>query len=165
MDVFDRIVQRKYPIANQFSLIAGGGVRGGNYIVDCSVLIVEDELIVAEFMKTFLMDWGYDVIGVVPSGRTALNLVKDIRPDIMIMDVKINGDLNGVETAVVIRSFFEEEIPIIFISDYSIVDYPLIKALEKYSYLNKPFDSQDLLRALTNLGVEGPPDAKGIPDS
>jgi two-component system, response regulator PdtaR len=107
----------------------------------CSVLIVEDELIVAESIKAFLVDWGCDVIGIVPSGRMALNLVKENRPDIVIMDVKIDGNLNGVETAVVIRGFFEKEIPIVFISDYSLHDYPLIKVLEKYSYVNKPFDS------------------------
>jgi DNA-binding response OmpR family regulator len=133
--------------------------------MDCSVLIVEDELIVAESIKAFLVDWGYDVIGIVPSGRMALNLVKKNRPDIVIMDVKIDGDLNGVETAVVIRGFFEEEIPIVFISDYSLADYPLIKALNKYSYLNKPFDSQDLLGALRNHGVKGPPDGTGVPDT
>jgi two-component system, response regulator PdtaR len=131
----------------------------------CSVLIVEDELIVAENMKTYLADWGYDVIGVVRSGRRALNLVKENRPDIVIMDVKIDGDFNGLETAVVIRSFFEQEIPFVFISDFSLADYPLIKALEKYSYLNKPFDSQDLLGALRNLGVQGPPDGSYVPDS
>ena len=129
------------------------------------VLIVEDELIVAEFMKTYLVDWRYDVIGVVPSGRKALNIVKEMRPDILIMEIKINGDLNDVETSVVIRGFFEEKIPIVFISDYSLADYPLIKALEKYSYLNKPFDSQDLLGALRNLGVESPPDGIGVTDS
>jgi two-component system, response regulator PdtaR len=131
----------------------------------CSVLIVEDELIVAESIKAFLVDWGCDVIGIVPSGRMALNLVKENRPDIVIMDVKIDGDFNGFETAVVIRSFFEENIPIVFISDYSLGNYPLIKALEKYSYLNKPFDSQDLLGALRNLGVQGPPDGSYVPDS
>jgi DNA-binding response OmpR family regulator len=129
----------------------------------CSVLIVEDELIVAEFMIACLVDWGYDVIGVVPDSRNALSIAKETRPGVLIMDVKI--DIDVVETALLIRSFFEKKVPIVFISSCSIAEYPLIKALEKYSYLNKPFDSKDLLAALKNLGVERPPDGNGVPDS
>lgn len=120
-----------------------------------SVLIVEDELIVAEDLKETLLGWGYQVIGIVPSGRTALRIAKECRPDIVIMDVKIDGDLNGVETAVVIRSFFEEEIPIVFISGHSLERYPLIKAMDKYCYLPKPLNSEDLLAAIKKLGVDG----------
>ena len=74
--------------------------------MDCSVLIVEDELIIAEDLKEILIDWGYQVIGIVPSGRKALQIAKQIRPDIVIMDVKIDGDLNGIETALVDKDFF-----------------------------------------------------------
>jgi CheY-like chemotaxis protein len=131
--------------------------------VNCSVLIVEDEAIVAENLKEILSNWGYQVLGIVPSGRTALQITKQIRPDVVIMDVKIDGDLNGIETALVIRTFFEDEIPIIFISGYSIEKYPLIKALGKYCYLNKPIESQDLLNAIKSLGVEASP--RNVPDS
>lgn len=122
--------------------------------MDCSVLIVEDELIVAEDLKETLTDWGYDVIGIVPSGRTALHLARESRPDIVIMDVKIDGNMNGVETAVAIRSFFENEVPIIFISGHSVEKYPLIKALSRSTYLNKPFDPQDLFNAIRTLGLD-----------
>lgn len=122
--------------------------------MDCSVLIVEDELIVAEDLKETLIDWGYDVIGIVPSGRTALHLARESRPDIVVMDVKIDGNMNGVETAVAIRSFFEDEIPIVFISGHSIEKYPLIKALSRSAYLNKPFDPLDLFNAIKTLGLD-----------
>lgn len=117
------------------------------------VLIVEDESIVAEDLKNTLEDWGNTVIGVVSNGRTALEIAKDVRPDFVLMDVKINGDLNGVETALVIDSFFEEEVPIVFLSAYASRDYPVLKAVSKYVYLNKPFSSEQLSQAIKSLGI------------
>lgn len=117
------------------------------------VLIVEDESIVAEDLKNTLEEWGNTVIGAVNNGRTALEIAKNLRPDFVLMDVKINGDLNGVETALVIDSFFQEEVPIVFLSAHASRDYPVLKAVSKYVYLNKPFSSEELLKAINSLGI------------
>ena len=117
------------------------------------VLIVEDEFIVAEDMKGIFVHWGFDVVGVIPNGRTALLVAKDALPDLLVVDVKINGDLNGVETAIVIRSFFEKELPVIFISGRPATDYPLLKALDSYLYLNKPFKSESLFQAINSINI------------
>jgi two-component SAPR family response regulator len=69
------------------------------------------------------------------------------------VDVKIHGDLNEVETAIVISSFFEKELPIIFISGRPATDYPLLKVLEKYVYLSKPFKSESLLDAINSTNI------------
>jgi DNA-binding response OmpR family regulator len=130
----------------------------------CSVLIVEDELIVAEDLKATLESWGFDVIGIVQSAKIALNLIKESRPDVVIMDVKIDGDLNGVETAVLIRNFFEQEIPIIFISGHSRDNYPLLKALTRHAYMNKPFDSEGLIEVIKTLGVNAPDGTECVPE-
>jgi DNA-binding response OmpR family regulator len=133
-------------------------------ILKCSVLIVEDELIVAEDLKTQLIDWGFDVIGIVSTGSSALNLAKEARPDVVILDVKIGGDLSGFETAVAIRTFFAEEIPVIFISGYPIDNHPRIKALPRYAYMNKPFDSHGLIETVKSLGVTAPDGKKCVPE-
>lgn len=130
----------------------------------CSVLIVEDELIVAEDLKSQLIDCGFDVIGIVSTGAGALNLAKEVRPDVVILDVKIGGDWNGFETAVAIRKFFEDEIPVIFISGHSIDKYPRIKELSRYAYMNKPFDSEGLIQTVKSLGVSAPDGKKCVPE-
>jgi YesN/AraC family two-component response regulator len=121
--------------------------------VSYKVLIVEDESIVAEDLKNILEDLGHTVIGIFGNGRKALELAKENRPDFVMMDVRINGDLNGVETAIVLDSFFDQEIPFIFLSAHPARDYPVLKAITKYVYLNKPFNTEDLMRAIHSLGL------------
>jgi CheY-like chemotaxis protein len=120
------------------------------------VLIVEDELIVAEDLKQLLESWNYFVIGAVGSGKTALRLSKQIRPDILLMDIRIQGNLNGVETALVIRSFFEKEIPIVFLSGHPPQENPILSAMGQYVYVNKPFTQHELLSAIESLKIEAP---------
>jgi two-component system, response regulator PdtaR len=127
------------------------------------VLIVEDESIVAEDLRNTLEDWGNTVIGAVSNGRTALEIAREFRPDFVLMDVKINGDLNGVETALVIDSFFQEEVPVVFLSAHASHDYPVLKAVTKYVYLNKPFSSEELLRAIKSLQIQSPGDHDSQP--
>jgi two-component system, response regulator PdtaR len=115
------------------------------------VLIVEDELIVAEDLKLMLEGWNYEVIGTVASGKTALRLSKQLRPDILLMDVRIEGNLNGVETTLAIRSFFGEEIPVVFLSARPSNENPIISAMGKYIYVNKPFTQQELLSAVKSF--------------
>jgi two-component system, response regulator PdtaR len=117
------------------------------------VLIVEDESIIAEDMKETFVNWGFDVVGVIPNGRAALLVAKDAHPDLLVLDVKIGGDLNGVETAIVIRSFFETELPIIFISGRPATDYPILNALDSYIYLSKPLNSESLLHAMNSINI------------
>lgn len=120
------------------------------------VLIVEDELIVAEDLKQLLENWGYEVIGAVGSGKTALRLSKQIQPDILLMDVRIQGSLNGVETALVIRSFFEKEIPIVFFSGHPPQENPILASMGRYIYVNKPFTQEELLSAIQSLNAGAP---------
>lgn len=115
------------------------------------VLIVENEGIVAEDMKGTFLNWGFDVVGMMSDGRTALPIAKDSHPDLLVMDVKINGDLNGVETAIVMKSFFKEELPVIFISGHPASDYPVLKALDGYAYLDKPVTSETLFGAMKSF--------------
>jgi two-component system, response regulator PdtaR len=112
------------------------------------VFIVEDERIVAEDLKTKLEQYGYDVVGISDSGRNALDLIKDTRPDILIMDIRIRGDLDGVETAIIVESQATSQIPIVFLTAFSQDEFPVLKALDRYVYITKPFSDEDLLSAL-----------------
>lgn len=112
------------------------------------VFIVEDERIVAEDLKTKLEMHGYEIVGITDSGRMALDIVKDNPPDVIIMDIRIRGDLDGVETAIILESQAAAHIPIVFLTAFSQEEFPVLKALERYVYLTKPFTDEDLLEAL-----------------
>ena len=64
-----------------------------------SVLIVEDEIIIAECMRMELMQAGYECYGYYTTGIEAVEAAKKHKPDIILMDVHINGTINGIETA------------------------------------------------------------------
>jgi CheY-like chemotaxis protein len=62
------------------------------------VVIVEDERIVALHLKQQLQKLGYDVAGVAASGEHALRLINELRPDVVLMDIHIEGAFDGIET-------------------------------------------------------------------
>lgn len=111
------------------------------------VLIVEDEAIVAqELADTLSRD--YDIIGPVSSGNQAITLAKNERPDIVLMDVRIEGDLNGIETAIVIQGHYEESIPVVFLTALPSRQFPVLTVVEPFIYVNKPIFEHDLFSAL-----------------
>ena len=115
------------------------------------VLIVEDEQIVAEDIREKLELSGYSVVGITDSGREAIELAKRYQPDFVMMDIHIKTDLNGVESAICIQGLFEQTIPIVFVSGYSLEEYPEIGAVEPYTILKKPFLEEDLTSSILKV--------------
>jgi PAS domain S-box-containing protein len=106
-----------------------------------SILIVEDEKIVAMDIAGSLKSVGYDVSGIVASGKEAIDSVKQSPPDLILMDIKIKGDIDGIQTAEVIQSQFD--IPIVYLTafaDESTLSRARITA--PYGYIIKPFDKK-----------------------
>lgn len=112
-----------------------------------TILIVEDEVIVAEDMRRRLEELGYTVTGVVSRGETALEHAATRRPDLILMDIGIKGNLDGVEVAE--RVLADMDIPIIFASAYS-DDATLRRArkTDPYGFVLKPFDERELRTAI-----------------
>jgi CheY-like chemotaxis protein len=107
------------------------------------VLIVEDEGIVAEDLKGHLTLMGYDVVGTAYSGKQAVALATESRPDIVLMDVALPGGMDGIATAE--RMHETIDVPIIFITAYA--DEKTLEratAIEPFGYLIKPFDEREL---------------------
>ena len=77
------------------------------------ILVVEDEAITALDLKFILMGLGYDVVDVVDNGQDAIDSAKELSPDLVIMDIKLKGEINGIVAAEKISKF---NIPIIFAS-------------------------------------------------
>lgn len=107
------------------------------------VLIVEDEGIIAADIQDSLQRLGYQVIGTAASSEEALQKVAEQRPDVVLMDIQLKGDLDGIDTAALLRQRFD--VPAIFVTAY--VDDELLeraKATEPYGYIVKPIGESDL---------------------
>ena len=108
-----------------------------------NVLVVEDESIVSKDIQHSLKKLGYNVVGAASNGAKALELVASEKPDIVLMDIMLKGDTNGIETAEEVRNSFK--IPVIFLTAYA-DESTLSKAkiTEPYGYIIKPFKEIDL---------------------
>ena len=111
--------------------------------VPLRILLVEDEVIVALELQQQLENLGYSVIDTAHSGRSAIEKAQLHRPDLILMDVRLEDDITGIEAAEIIQSKFPT--PVIFLTAYS--DQKTLEAAKKtspYGYLLKPLDSRIL---------------------
>ncbi|HWQ44877.1 MAG TPA: response regulator [Methanosarcina barkeri] len=111
------------------------------------VLIIEDEHIVAMGIKKMLKSLGYTVTGVASSGEDAISKAESTFPDVVLMDIMLKGDLDGVEAAKEIRERFD--VPIVYLTAYS--DNNILeraKITEPFGYIIKPFDEKDLYSSI-----------------
>lgn len=108
------------------------------------ILIVEDEELIAEDISAKLTNEGYDVIAAVDSCEKAIEAVKNNMPDLAFLDVEIEGNKDGIDTAKELQKL--GEFPIIFLTQFSDKE-TLNRALEvrPANYLNKPFIEKQLL--------------------
>ncbi|MCF7793157.1 MAG: response regulator [Candidatus Cloacimonetes bacterium] len=107
------------------------------------IMIVEDEKIIAEDVKRTLLSFDYDVIGIVSSGEVAVEIAQQEKPDLILMDVMLSGDMNGLDAADHIYNVYD--IPVIFLTAYA-NDEILSKATlsSPFGYLIKPFEDREL---------------------
>jgi len=107
------------------------------------IFIVEDEAIVAESLNDQLEALGYIVTGNAPSGEEALRKIKNNLPNLVLMDIMLEGEMDGVETAQQIRELYG--IPVIFLSAYSDSEtLGRAKLTEPFGYLIKPYKEREL---------------------
>jgi PAS domain S-box-containing protein len=107
------------------------------------IMIVEDETIIAMELEDRLLDLGYDVAAVVSSGEKAIQIVAEVQPDLIMMDIMLKGEMDGIQAATDIRSRFN--IPIIYLTAYA--DEKTVqraKMTEPFGYLLKPFEEREL---------------------
>jgi PAS domain S-box-containing protein len=112
-----------------------------------SILVVEDEAIIARDIKQTLERLGYRVLAPVASGQQALDAIVAHRPDLVLMDIHIQGKLDGIETAALIAK--NSGTPVVYLTSYS-DDSTLAraKATGAYGFLLKPFEDRDLRTAI-----------------
>ncbi|MCZ7401196.1 MAG: response regulator [Candidatus Methanoperedens sp.] len=107
------------------------------------ILVVEDEIITAMDIQNRLINLGYNVPAIVCKGEEAIIKVKENKPDLVLMDINLNSEMDGIEAALKINSF--SDIPIIYLTAYS--DEKTLtraKITEPYGYIEKPFKDREL---------------------
>jgi PAS domain S-box-containing protein len=116
-----------------------------------SIMVVEDERIVARNIEETLRLMGYDVLGSYGNSADCLRRASERRPDLVLMDVRIKGEVDGIETARLLRSNFN--VPVVFLTAYA-DDETLKRACETepHGYILKPFRASDL-RAGVEIAV------------
>jgi len=120
-----------------------------------NILVVEDELITAKDIKNSLEKVGYNVPAMVSTGEDAIKFSDRNRPDLVIMDIKLDGTLDGIDAAEIIGSKFG--IPILYLTSYSDeitverakATHPSAFILkEPFEFLHKPFEENELHTAI-----------------
>src|SRR5690606_2701708 len=108
-----------------------------------NVLVVEDESIVSKDIQHSLKKLGYNVVGSSSTGEKAIELALELKPDIVLMDIMLKGELTGIEAAETIRESIN--IPVIYLTAYA-DEGTLAKAkvTEPYGYIIKPFKEIDI---------------------
>ena len=113
------------------------------------VLVVEDEAIVSADIEMKLGRLGYPVAGVATSGETAIQQAREVRPSLVLMDIHLEGSMDGIEAAKVLRDRWG--IPVVFLTafaDHATLDRA--KFAQPFGYLVKPFSERDLQVSIEN---------------
>lgn len=116
------------------------------------VLVVDDEPIIRMDIREILQEKNCIIVGEASDGETAVNLARNLRPDVVLMDIKMPGSIDGLEAAKIIN---EEEIcPVVLLTAYS--QYELVEEASSvvgiFGYLVKPIKEEDILPAL-NMAI------------
>lgn len=110
-------------------------------------MIVDDEAIISMQLEKHLTTMGYEVIGAATSGEESIKMAKRLRPDLILMDIVMPGQLDGIDAAEAIKA--EQDIPVIFLTSYA--EEELIqraKHVEPFGYIVKPYEERQLKAAM-----------------
>ena len=114
---------------------------------DINIILVEDEQIVAKYVEKQLIGAGYHILASVAKGEEAIEKVKSLNPDVVLMDIKLVDGMDGIEAANLIRKNYQT--PVIFLT--SLTDdesFQRAKTAEPFGYLVKPIDIKEFNRVV-----------------
>ncbi|WP_435355959.1 LytR/AlgR family response regulator transcription factor [Emticicia sp. SJ17W-69] len=116
------------------------------------ILIIEDEMLIAANLANQLESFGYEIIGIIPRGEEAIKVVQNEKPDLVLMDINLKGELDGIDTAKKLQQ--EVPIPIIYLTANSDdAHFNRAKETNPYAFISKPFKKIDLQRSLELAAV------------
>ncbi len=111
------------------------------------ILVIEDEIVVAERIRDTLLELGYNVPAIVASGQEAVSQATALRPDLVLMDIQLQGKMNGVQAAEHVRARLD--IPVIYLTAYADADtLKQARVSQPFGYILKPFRPDELHTAI-----------------
>jgi two-component system cell cycle sensor histidine kinase/response regulator CckA len=122
-------------------------VAGARTMPSKTILVVEDERVVARDIQRSLVDLGYHVPATASSAEQAIRLASERCPDLVLMDIRIKGERDGIEAATILRKRFD--VPIVYLTAYA--DEPTVeraKLTQPFGYLMKPVKTYELRSAV-----------------
>lgn len=116
------------------------------------VFVVEDDLILNLLYENYMEQLGFETQGELVYGKTAVDLAKKINPDLILMDIALEGDMDGIEAMLEIRKF--SDVPVIYITGNS-EESNRTRAIEtNYTdFLTKPVEFEDLKESLIRAKI------------
>jgi CheY-like chemotaxis protein len=116
-------------------------------------LLVEDDQIIAYLHELYTKRCGYEVLPTVDNGPDAIAMVREHQPDVILMDIRIRGEMDGIEAAKIIRQEFD--IPIVYLTGNS-DERTMARAthMERVGYLIKPIRNEELCSTLRELFLD-----------
>ncbi len=119
-----------------------------------NVFIVEDDMLLSLVEERLLMKLGYNVIGKAVSGEDAVPKIKSAKPDAILMDISLSGEMDGIDTMTEIRNF--SSVPVIYLSGNSDqLNLERAKKTQYVDYLVKPITEHDLVDPLKKAMKSG----------
>jgi CheY-like chemotaxis protein len=118
-------------------------------MIKCNILIVEDERLIAETLKEQLEESGHTITGIADSADRAIDLVHQTNPNLLIIDIRLKGAIDGIQTALLLHKTIKT-LPVIFLTAHSAKHFPHLKLLDSslFAFLRKPYLESDLLDAI-----------------
>jgi CheY-like chemotaxis protein len=115
-----------------------------------NILIVDDDILIAESNKFIIRRAGYNTAGIAVDGKEAIELTKEKKPDVILMDINLSGTMDGITAAEEIKKI--ADIPIIFVTAYTdSATKERAKKVRPSGYLVKPFDRRALEELIYNV--------------
>ena len=114
------------------------------------IAVVEDEIIIAADIRSILVKEGYDVVAIIHSGDEAIELLPGLKPDLVLMDIILGGNVDGIEASLSIRSSID--VPIVFLtahSDQKTLDRA--KQTGPYGYILKPVNRNEIISTIETV--------------
>jgi len=116
------------------------------------VLLVDDDLVLVRMHRQILTLWGYEVVGVATSGEAAVDQARQLEPDLVLMDVRLEGEIDGFEAARRIRAV--RATPVVLLTGYrdpAMDNDPELGSADDCAMLEKPVRPQELRETLARL--------------
>lgn len=111
-----------------------------------TILILEDEMIIAKSIKSYIEKIGYSVAGIAQNGSDAIQIAEQYKPDLAILDVVVDGDMDGIETG---RELLKLNVPFLYLTAYGdMKTRQRAKETKPLGYIIKPFNDTVILNTI-----------------